>query len=101
MVEIQEDSLPEKTENENPRKPKGDEFSNPPPGDKECQPIITKTLSFKSNRSMWENIEKEREITDQSRTLEQPKKKASTNLVTAPDLLQDLLERSHGKPSPG
>ena len=52
--------------------------------DEDYKPIETKTLSFRSNRSMWENIEKEKL---QSKTLEQPKKK----LVLAPDLLQDVL----------
>ena len=59
--------------------------------------IVSKTLSFKSNRSMWENIEKETELTEKSRTLDRPKKK-SANPVAAPDLLQDLLERSLASP---
>ena len=60
-------------------------------------PIVTKTLSFKSNQSMWENIDKEKELTEKSRTLDRPKKK-SANPVAAPDLLQDLLERSLADP---
>ena len=46
---------------------------------------------------MWENIEKETELTEKSRTLDRPKKK-SANPVAAPDLLQDLLERSLADP---
>jgi len=58
--------------------------------DDDYKPIETKTLSFKSNRSMWENIERER---SHSKTLEQPKKKNihKNQFVVAPDLLQDVL----------
>ena len=52
--------------------------------------FITKQMSFKSNRSMWEN-----------KTLDRPIKKTLTNPRTAPDLLQDLLtsEKSKAMPS--
>ena len=65
--------------------------------DEDHKPIVTKTLSFKSNRSMWENIDKETELTEKSRTLDRPKKK-SANTVAAPDLLQGLLEKSLADP---
>jgi len=55
--------------------------------------VVTKTLSFKSNRNMWESFEKEKAEAMRSRTLEQPKRKPNSNQVVAPDLLQDLLER--------
>ena len=70
---------------------KSKKFSTSLPVDQDYKPIVTKTLSFRSNRTMWENIEKERE---QSQTLDRPKKKPSNSSVAAPDLLQDLLERS-------
>ena len=76
--------------------------------EKESKQIVTQTMSFRSNRSMWENIEKERE---QSKTLEQPKKRSGNQIVVAPDLLQDLLSvrsrsdssigRLSGRLSPG
>ena len=58
--------------------------------DDDYKAIETKTLSFRSNRSMWENIERER---SHSKTLEQPRKKNihKNQFVVAPDLLQDVL----------
>ena len=79
------------TENGEAENSKSDKFSTSLPVDQDYKPIVTKTLSFRSNRTMWENIEKERE---QSQALDRPKKKPSNNCVAAPDLLQDLLESS-------
>eukprot|EP00092_Neocalanus_flemingeri_P030544 GFUD01033164.1.p1 GENE.GFUD01033164.1~~GFUD01033164.1.p1 ORF type:complete len:589 (+),score=155.72 GFUD01033164.1:1-1767(+) len=79
------DSLTEKKQTENARKPQEDE---------DCEPIFTKMMSFRSNRSLWEQRE--------NKTLERPKKNIikPTNLVTAPDLLQDLLEKQLSKTPP-
>ena len=94
LAGICEDSPKEKNRDENSRK---EDISSSFLLDDNHKPIVTKTLSFKSNRSMWENIEKEKELTEKSRTLDRPKKK-SANPVAAPDLLQDLLERSLADP---
>ena len=71
-------------------KPKEDESFTTFPGDEDFGIVLTKTLSFKSNRIMWEN-----------KTLDRPKKKTSNNSVTAPDLLQDLVETTNAKTPPG
>ena len=89
-----EDSTKEKNRNENSRT---EDISSSFLLGEDHKTIVSKTLSFKSNRSMWENIEKETELTEKSRTLDRPKKK-SANPVAAPDLLQDLLERSLADP---
>ena len=89
-----EDSTKEKNRDENSRT---EDISSSFLLGEDHKPIVSKTLSFKSNRSMWENIEKETELTEKSRTLDRPKKK-SANPVAAPDLLQDLLERSLADP---
>ena len=89
-----EDSTKEKNRDENSRT---EDISSSFLLGEDHKPIVSKTLSFKSNRSMWENIEKETELTEKSRTLDRPKKK-SANPVAAPDLLQDLLERSLTSP---
>jgi len=94
LVAMNQDSTKEKNRDENARK---EGISSAFLLDEDHKPIVTKTLSFKSNRSMWENIEKEKELTEKSRTLDRPKKK-SANPVAAPDLLQDLLERSLADP---
>ena len=59
--------------------------------DDDYKAIETKTLSFRSNRSMWENIEKGKE---KSQTLDHPRKHHSSQPVVAPDLLKDLLGKS-------
>ena len=94
LVGIYEDSPKEKNSDENLRK---EDVSSSFLLDEDHKQIVSKTLSFKSNRSMWENIDKEKDLTEKSRTLDRPKKK-SANPVAAPDLLQDLLERSLADP---
>ena len=74
MDELNDGSITKILEGESALKSQADE-----------EPAITKQMSFKSNRSMWEN-----------KTLERPIKK------TAPDLLQDLLTSEQSKaPPPG
>eukprot|EP00090_Calanus_glacialis_P007630 TRINITY_DN16073_c0_g1_i10.p1 TRINITY_DN16073_c0_g1~~TRINITY_DN16073_c0_g1_i10.p1 ORF type:complete len:884 (-),score=266.77 TRINITY_DN16073_c0_g1_i10:79-2730(-) len=94
LVGIYEDSPKEKNSDENLRK---EDVSSSFLLDEDHKQIVSKTLSFKSNRSMWENIDKEKDLTEKSRTLDRPKKK-SANPVAAPDLLQDLLEKSLADP---
>lgn len=76
--------------NEQKNIPATEEEEFPLKEDDDYKAIETKTLSFKSNRSMWEKIERER---SQSKTLEQPRKKNihKNQFVVAPDLLQDVL----------
>eukprot|EP00092_Neocalanus_flemingeri_P090614 GFUD01114782.1.p1 GENE.GFUD01114782.1~~GFUD01114782.1.p1 ORF type:complete len:643 (-),score=177.63 GFUD01114782.1:52-1860(-) len=85
LDEVQEDFLTEKKQTENATKPREDE---------DYEPIVTEMMSFKSNRNLWEQRE--------NKTLERPKKNIikPTNLVTAPDLLQDLIEKQLSKTPP-
>jgi len=82
--------LETKNLNEHKNIPATEEEEFPLKEDDDYKAIETKTLSFKSNRSMWEKIERER---SQSKTLEQPRKKNihKNQFVVAPDLLQDVL----------
>ena len=57
---------------------------------KDDKAMVTNTMSFQSNRSMWENIEKEKQ---KSKTLDTPRKHSSQPVI-APDLLKDLLGRT-------
>ena len=61
--------------------------------------VLTSKLSFKSNRSMWENKEKEIAEADRIRTLDRQSRHKTVSQVKAPDLLKDLIESSLGDPT--